>query len=467
MRNDHMKKVIDIMSQEGKEEEGPMEKWVRDWHKKPSLVKELKRKKGERSEGIKVRVMKEKKPQPDKMEKHREKEPANFSFNIVLAIAIAAVVIIGGGVLWSTLNAKLFLTLRMKQEPLELHEEVELNVTQTEVDVAKRIAPAKFIEEVQEKTQTFKATGVAFEDKKAEGTIKVYNNSNPPSALTLVVGTRFLSSGGGKVFKATEKIVLPAPVKQGSKVVASVTEVKVAAQEVGEDYNIGPSKFSIPGLSGTRFYYTAWGESEEAMTGGSRKEVAKISNVDSENARTNLYSALKDSALSAIKQEISDGYVLDGRALIEDDFSFTCSEPSSTTVTSVGELAFTCQGKLSLKALVYKADDLKALALDLFNKRKAASRNLREDSLQVSIVPKGAVTQSGRLVISLGAGIKTYEALNQDVFLNQILGKDKEQINQLVADNFPQVERVEAKFWPFWIRRAPSDAQRVKTRLTF
>ena len=48
MRNDHMKKVIDIMSQEGKEKEGPMEKWVRDWHKKPSLVKELKRKKGER-----------------------------------------------------------------------------------------------------------------------------------------------------------------------------------------------------------------------------------------------------------------------------------------------------------------------------------------------------------------------------------------------------------------------------------
>ena len=464
-----MKQVVDLTSKQDKGE-GAAEKWVREWKEKPKPVKEVKEKKEKQTKELKVRVIKEtkkKEVEPEKIKRHRGKKPVNFSFKIVWMAALVVVMAAAGGFLWSTLNSKLFLSLRLKQEPLELHEDVELNTAQTVVSEAERTAPAMFVEDSREKSQSFKATGVAFEDRKAQGIIKIYNNSNPPSTLTLREGTRFLSSGGGKIFKAVEKVALSAPTKQGSKITPSVVQVKVMGQDVGEDYNIGPSKFSVPGLAGTPLYYVVWGESEEPMIGGSRKEVAKISAVDTENARNEIYKTLKDLTVAAIRGKAPAGYTVDERVLIEDNFDFSCVEPIIATTSDAKDLNFTCSGKLSLKALIFKMDDLKALALSLFSERKPANKDLRPESLQISLVPKGAVTQSGHLVVSLAAGAKTYEPLNQDVLLSQILGKDKARIERFIADGFPQIDRADLKFWPFWIKKAPSQADRIKIRLTF
>ena len=453
-----MKKVIDLINTQD-EEKMPQARWVRVEKEKPA-----KRNKTEKREFEKVA---NKRVRTEKAKKSGAEKPIGFSLKVALIIVAAVIVAAGAGFVWLTLNPNLILTLRMKQEPLELREEVELSVSQAVLDVAKRIVPAQFFEETQEKSQTFKATGVAFEDKKAKGVIKVYNNTNPPTILTLRKDTRFLSSGGAKIFKAIDKVVLSAPVQQGGKIIPSVVDVQAVAQDVGDEYNIGPSKFSVPGLAGTNFYYAVWGESDQAMVGGSTKEVPAISEVDKENAKSNLYETLKDLLLGVIKEKAPAGYTLDERAVIENDFNFICAEPTSTPNIENNDLSFTCSGKLSLKALAFKADDLETLALSLFNERKSAGREVRPESLQVSLAPKGAVTQSGRLVISLGAGIKTYEALNQDVFLNRILGKNKEQIEQIAAADFPAIESVDFKFWPFWLKKAPSAAESVELRLTF
>ncbi len=453
-----MKRVIDLVNTKD-EEEKPRAGWVR--------VEKEKSAKKKKAKEPKVRNTAESRVKTKKAKKSGAKKPTGFSFKVILIIVAAVIIVTAVGFVWLTLNPNLLLTLRMEQEPLELREEIELNMSQAVLDIAKRIVPAQFFEEAQEKSQTFKATGVAFEDKKAQGVIKVYNNTNPSTALTLRKDTRFLSSGGAKVFRAIDKVVLPAPVKQGGKVIPSVVDVQVVAQDVGDEYNIGPSKFSVPGLAGTNFYYAVWGESEESMVGGSTKEVPAISEIDRENAKSNLYETLKGSVLNAIKEKAPAGYTLDERAVIENDFNFNCAEPTSTPNIENDDLNFICLGKLSLKALVFKTGDLETLALSLFNERKSAGREVRPESLQISLVPKGAVTQSGRLVISLGAGVKTYEALNQDVFLNRILGKNKEQIEQIAGADFSAIENIDFKFWPFWLKKAPSAAERVKLRLTF
>ena len=460
-----MKKVIDLINVQDKEE-GPHLRWVRADQEKQETDKEKKIKKP------KTEKQEEKRTESEKIEKSIsiKKKPFLFSFSVILLIVAAVFAISAAGLLWLTFNPKLFLTLRIKQESLDLREEVELNVSQPALDAAKRIVPAQFLEDTQEKSQVFKATGVSFEDEKAQGVIKVYNNSNPPSFLTLRQGTRFLSSGGGKIFKAQEKIILPAPIKQGSKIIPNVKEVQVVAQEVGAEYNIGPSKFSVPGLVGTSFYYVVWGESEQSMAGGSRKEVSKISSADKENAKNELYKTLKDLTLTTIREKSPAGYTVDDRAVLENDFIFSCDEPLSTTTTADikdKDLNFTCLGKLSLKALIFRLDDFKTLALGLFNERKPANREIVSESLYVSLAPKGVVTQSGRLVVSLISGAKTYNALNQNVFLNSIVGKNKEQIEQIAADESLFIEDVDFKFWPFWVKKAPSSTDRIEFRLTF
>ncbi|MDD5750550.1 MAG: hypothetical protein PHU56_02795 [Candidatus Pacebacteria bacterium] len=453
-----MKRVVDLINTED-DQERPQARWVRVEEKRPARKKKTKERKARES---RKRTIK-----PERVKKPGGKKPV-FSLSVILIILASAVVMAAAGFLWFTLNPKLSLALRIKQEPLELHEEVELNISQAALDTAKRIIPAQFLEGSQEMSQAFKATGVAFEDEKSQGVIRVYNNTNPPTPLTLREDTRFLSSGGAKIFRATEKVILPAPAKQGSKVIASFQDIRVIAQEVGDEYNIGPSKFSVPGLAGTNFYYAVWGESEQSMAGGSRKEVPKISDADMENAKSELYKVIKESVLNAIREKAPAGWSLDERAVLENGFNFACAKPATSTAESGNEdLEFTCSGSLSLKTLAFKQDDLDALALSLFRERIPSGREIRQETLQVSLVPKGAVTQSGRLVISLGAGAKSYEVLNQNVFLNRILGKDRQQIEQIASVDFPAIESIDFKFLPFWIKKAPSDAERVKLRLTF
>jgi len=458
-----MKKVIDLIGLGEGEETAPIG-WARKNQEKPKQVKgEKKNKETKRNKNSPKRVKVDK----NKTIKKREKR-FRFSFNLILLVVAVVFLIALAKFFWFSFNPKIFLTLRIKQEPLSLQEEVELDISQTSIDINKRIIPARFLEATEEKSQAFKATGVSFEDKKAEGVIRVYNNSDPPTPLTLRESTRFLSSDGGKIFRAMEKVILPAPSKQGGKTTPGLKEVKVVAQEVGDEYNIGPSKFSVPGLAGTNFYYVIWGESKSQMSGGSRKEVPKISGADIENAKTELHKNLTDRALSVMKENAPTGYVLNERAVLEDNFIFACEEPASTTLTTqAGDLSFTCSAKIFLKALSFRLDELRGLALSLLNERKPSGREIRPESLDISLVPKGAITQSGRLLASLIFEVKTYEPLNQQVFLNSILGKNKEQIKQVVADNFPSIANIDFKFLPFWVQKAPSIDEKVVIHLTF
>jgi len=375
-----------------------------------------------------------------------------FVLGAVLAVAV------GAGA-WFTFNSELTITLLVKQEPLELSDEVEVNPSQTAIDLEKRIIPARLLPQTLEKNQTFKATGVAFEDKKAQGVIRVYNNTNPPSAVNFVANTRLLSSSPSKVFRTTEKISIAKPLQKGSKITPSFVDVKVIAEEVGEEYNIGPSKFSLPGLVGSKLYYSVWGESDIDMTGGSVKEVAKVSVNDLDNAKQDLYKILQDLIIATVKENLSSDFIADSKGFLEDDFIFSCDAPQ--------DLNFTCKAKLSARILVFNNNDLKTLALDLFNKRKTSPSELKADSLQVSFAPKTAITQSGKMVLSLLASVKTYEKFSEENLLGGILDKNQSQIEQFIKDNFPQIESADFNFWPPWVRKAPKETGDIGVRLTF
>lgn len=440
-----MKKVIDIISDENDSQE-PV--WLR-------------KNQGEKKHRERKRVAK-----PAQRPKKKRSRKMHFALPqiglLVLAVIVASLTFLA---IWFTLNPKLTLTLRQKQTPIEISAELELNVSQA--SSTDKTILAQFLSATVEKTLTFQATGVAFEDTKAEGVIKVYNNSNPPATLTLVAGTRFLSSGGSKIFRAVEKVILPAPTISNGKVVGSSVNVKVAAQNVGEEYNIGPSKFVVPGLAGGKLYFTVGGESTSAMAGGAKKEVGRVSAADRDKAQEDLYKLLRDLLLAEMKEKIPAGFTMDERAILEDDFVFSCSELATTSQEKADDLTFSCNGKLVGRALVFKMADIKAASISLLNEKKEAWQDLRSDSLQISFVPKGVITQSGRLNLSLLAGVKAYQKTDPNELQKQITNKNQAEIEQILSSQFPQIEKPQFKFWPFWAKRAPSALNDIKIYLTF
>lgn len=447
----------------------------------PKKQKRKKRKVREKArEKAKERVMRRRKRTADKLarkseqrrsreikkvERERREKKATaglFPFSRMVFVLGALIVVVVVVFVVLTLKSKMTLILTFAQENVTIEDEIEVNINNIEISVENKVIPGKFFEIEKEKWEMFASTGSVEENVKAEGVIKVYNAHNPPRPVLLVEKTRFLSSGGGKIFRAIERIYLPPATIQGGKVVPSVTEVQVVANGAGKEYNIEPSKFSVPGLAGTALYYTVSGESEEKMYGGAENIITKVTEEDLKNAKIELASILKNSAIVALKRKVSSGFVLDESATIEEEIETTCFKTAETITPD-----FNCYGKIKLKGLAFKTEDLKNITLGFLLATKPSSKELREESLEISSGIKGEAIRAGKMVLSVSAEVKSFEQLNQDLLFYQVYGKKAENIRRVILDNFPQIEKVELRFWPFWIKRAPKNIERIKINLTF
>src|SRR3989344_8570527 len=193
-------------------------------------------------------------------------------------------------------------------DTLTLQETIVADKNIDEVNLSGKLIPAQYIEQTETSQQEFQTTGIASNDSKASGTIKIYNKINPASPFTLKIGTHFLSNSG-KYFVTLEKVTIPQA--QGKN--PGSIEVKVKAEEAGDDYNIGASKFSVPKLSGTTYYYSIWAESSKPMTGGYTGSAKKVTKDDIAQAKETLTKSLLSKAENSLRGRLSpDDVLLEG-----------------------------------------------------------------------------------------------------------------------------------------------------------
>ncbi|MBT6254466.1 hypothetical protein HOI83_04530 [Candidatus Uhrbacteria bacterium] len=117
--------------------------------------------------------------------------------------------------------------------------------------------PARIFSELVERSKTFEVNGDGEKiPAKARGTVTVTNESNVSQPL--IATTRFLSESG-VLFRLVDGVTVPA---NGD------IQVVVAADEEGEQGEIEPTTFTIPGLNETK-QKVIYGTSTEVMVGGS------------------------------------------------------------------------------------------------------------------------------------------------------------------------------------------------------
>lgn len=359
-----------------------------------------------------------------------------------------------------TSQSRLTLKIQPYLEALSFEETFEVRVEVGSIDLAEKIIPGRFFEEALEKWEQFKSTGLSQETGKAQGEIQVYNSHSPPTPITLRVGTRFLSSDNGKIFRCPEKIYLPAAKISQGKIVPSSVKVNVEAQEAGEDYNIGPSKFSLPGLSGNPLYYTIYAESQSSMTGGFIKEVKIVSAEDIANAQDSLARTLFRGAKDSLKNKIPEDFVLLERAILEEESDIDCLQKPEQEYEE-----FSCEGNIKIKGLGFKLSDLKALAREFVVKIISPSEKLVEGSLNFEYLGQNLVLEKGKMILDLKIEGAIYKDILIEMLREQVEGKSKEEIKEIILNNYPQIESTSIKFWPFWMRKAPKTSERIKIEL--
>ena len=209
------------------------------------------------------------------------------------------------------------------------------NISQTDEDSV----PAQILEESEEKTYTVVASGVEEVEEYAQGEITIYNETT--ESQVLVQGTRFASSEG-KVFTIVERVRVPAGTRDGGRTQRGSITIQVRAYEPGESYNIGPTKFSIPGFRTTDKYFQFSGESNTPMTGG----IKGIRNILTQEDITKITQRAREELFQESETKLRNNIPADVITL-EDTLR---SDIAFNPTLEIGKPAPQKDGKLSVKA---------------------------------------------------------------------------------------------------------------------
>jgi len=372
-------------------------------------------------------------------------------------------ILVGGGVVIFLLGVYFYHTLPWvqvqilpKMDVLSFEETITADKSFDNVDALEKIIPAQYVEETVEVSQDFSATGSAVNGAKAYGTIKVYNKVSPATQITLKVGTHFLSDSG-KYFITLSKITIPA---MQNKTPGSL-EVQVQAEEAGADSNIGPSKFSVPKLSGTSSYYSIWAESLISMQGGFSGQVKKVTAEDLLQAKDIVTKKVLQDTTSLLKSKLSKDDILLDDAIVSEILNSSSTIKEGITVDT-----FTQTVKVKVLALVFKQQDLETFVKNSIILQLPEGKSLLEKSLDINYSSDSVDMKKGSETIAIKSSAKTYYTIDTNTFMDLFNRKSAEQIKEIVNQIYDdKVAETKVNFWPFWVNRAPENNNRIKIGL--
>lgn len=329
-------------------------------------------------------------------------------------------------------------------------------------DISSGVIPAEYIEISKKGTEIFQATGNASDEGKASGTITIYNKIDPPAPLTLRAGTHFMSDSG-KLFRADERIVVPAGKKSGTRVTPGSIKVKVQAVEGGESYNISSSNFSIPGLKGTAYYYTVYGESDGTMTGGYDGKIKKVTDEDIQQAKENIIKKLTSEAITEIEKQISSDYILLENAVSSDVIKSETQTKSGTVIEN-----FDYEAEIKAKALIFKKSDIEEFSKKYIISQTPSGKTLLDTSIKTDYSVASLDVSGGKASLNIEFSGGIFQTIDRNSASLSLTGKTPDQINEIMKNRMgDQLSKVEVNLWPFWVSKAPKNQKRVNVILNF
>lgn len=395
-----------------------------------------------------------------KVNRYKRSAPRRPAWMLV-SIAVGVVALAVGAYLFFKLP-RADINIWPKVEVLSFQQEVTADEAVDLTDIGESVVPAKLFEISKTLSEEFPATGNATDEGKASGTITVYNKSDPVTSVTLKAGTHFLSDSG-KLFRASEKIIVPAGKKSGGKVTPGSATVKVEAVEGGDAYNIPPSDFSVPGLKGTSYYYSVYASSASAMSGGFAGKIKKVTPEDIQNAKESLEEKVKSEASSGLRAQISEDYIL-----LDDAISSKLTNSESKTKSGTVADSFEYEASVDVSALAFKKSDIEEYAKKYIISQMPEGMTILDTSLKTSYSAVSADMGKKKIVIKLDFSAGIYKSVDKNSISLSLSGKNISQINETISGIMgDQLSKVDIKLWPFWVSKAPKNQKAVHVILMF
>jgi len=294
--------------------------------------------------------------------------------------------------------------------------------------------------------KSFEPTGTREKEARAAGKVTIINETNKNQPL---VATTRLLSPSGILFRMKEGATAPA----GGSV-----EVDVYADEEGKAGEVGPTKFTIPGLW-EPLQKTIYAVSETAMTGGVRN-VGVVSELDIDQAKNEVRSAILEKAKSDLRESHA-------------------AEESMGDVAVIESVVFDVDGNDEEEVSEFTIKAKALVVIGLYNKQEVmqlANARLKERVVRQPVtllldhqVPKVAIDRSDEegKWIQLSIDHDGLIHLTEDSPAFDVLkfyGKTHDEIREYVA-GIEGVEDVTIRFRPAWSKVAPRVPEHIDVKV--
>src|SRR3989338_1476315 len=350
--------------------------------------------------------------------------------------------------------AKAKVSVWPRTNEVSFQEHVTVRASAEGADDAQKALPAVILSEERSLTRLFPATGTSTEQGRSRGIIRVYNGfSTFPQKL--ISQTRFLSEDR-KLFRSLDAVVIPAGHMEGNKLVAGFLDIEVVAAESGEEYNIGPSNFSLPGLFGNPSYTTITGKSFESMAGGSKTKISVVTESDLNAARDALVAKLQEDVHNALKTKTPESMVLLNEAV-----HLQVLQAFSPIKAGAPLDSFNFSAKVQGTAIVFAKADIENAAQALLAQSVQEGERLAEKTLAIRYANAEMNMSSQSLSFDVNAAALAYKTIDPAELQARLAGTSKEQAALSLSQN-PVIQKAGIVLFPFWLGFLPQDASGVE-----
>ncbi|MEK9170866.1 MAG: hypothetical protein AAB789_00930 [Patescibacteria group bacterium] len=370
-----------------------------------------------------------------------------ISFNRIVASFVGMGVLFLATAMYLILP-KANIRISLKEVPIKVAIPVAISKNISLPNLANGIIPGQYFLLSKSGSKIIKASKTSDESGnlplKTGGLIYIYNAySTAPQKL--VAQTRF-ETKDGKIFRIQNPIIVPVAKMSGTKLIPSSIKAEVISDEVGEEYQIGPSYFTIPGFKESPKYAGFYAKSTELMI--PERNNPTISNQEIEKTKKNLEdelaSELKNDTLTTFKD--SDFKLIDGASTVKIDNFKADSQAISM--------------KIIWQAIFFKEKDFKALVdYSVSNKYP----DLKNFDFENNIT----YPQVTRSDFKKGEIFFTFELDKANAFTADLTGLKKELAGldengmRNIISNKNFINSATISLWPFWVKQAPGSPDKI------
>ena len=334
-------------------------------------------------------------------------------------------------------------------------------------------------------TKVFNTTSKRFDGVNATGKITIMNSAK--EEWTLKGGTRFQTKEG-LIFRSKEPaIVPPATVNDLGEEVYGEYTVSVEADPfdrysdpVGERANIGPTRFTIPGLSNYN-QKIIWGESTEPMRGGVTKYEKVVLEEDIEAAKKQIEDNLILMAKEDLRSHIEEMNKMNHtHYVLLDDRRYLKTElldlRISDDLAGSAKESFEVFASIKAQGVAYDSDQLFAVLKKEIKTRTHPDMRLQESSVTPDTISYEVIDEDAELgqikITATIQGIEEYvidSSMEAGLRFSQkvkekAIGLSVEEAEGYIG-NLPEVDAVRIKLWPVWLSKLPRVPDNIKIEL--